>query len=164
MTNFQNELLVIRHSSFVIRHFAPSASARRTYSPTGFHIARVSGGGCRDGGAVGRLAANVAARSGHQRSAERRAIALQAVQVVTEEVGNLPWDSLTTESAQQTQIPAPLGKFLPGARLAVNVVEEQMPVVSKRISVELTWTGTSGQAGAPARLTSWVFPDQQPPK
>jgi prepilin-type N-terminal cleavage/methylation domain-containing protein len=95
----------------------------------------------------------------NQRSAERRAIAMQAVQAVAEQVGNLPWDQLTTQTAQQAKIPPALKDRLPGAKLTIVVAEELAPV-SKRIAVELSWSDTKGQLRAPARLTSWAFPDE----
>lgn len=98
----------------------------------------------------------------NQRAAARRAIALQAVQAVAEQVGNLPWDQLTTETAQQTKISPPLETRLPGANLTIVVADEPTPIVSKRITTELTWTDKRGRVGAPARLTNWAFPDERP--
>jgi prepilin-type N-terminal cleavage/methylation domain-containing protein len=99
------------------------------------------------------------ALSDHQRAAERRAIAMQAVQAVAERIANLPWDQLTTEAAQQTKIPPSLASRLPGAKLTAAVAEEPTPL-SKRIEVQVGWTDTKGQGGAPIRLTSWAFPDK----
>ena len=97
--------------------------------------------------------------SAHERATSRRAIALQAAQAITEEVSNLQWNQLTTETANQAKVPAQLGPLLPGSKLTLNVVEETTPAISKRIMLELVWNGTNGQAVAPVRLTSWAFRD-----
>ena len=97
--------------------------------------------------------------SAHERATDARAIALQAAQAITEEIGNLPWDQLTTETAKQLKVPAQLGPRLPAAKLTVTVIDENTPAMSKRIMLELAWNGTNGQAVAPVRLTSWAFRD-----
>jgi len=104
------------------------------------------------------------ALSDHQRNTGRRAIAMQAVQAVSEQIGNLPWDQLETETAQHIELLSQFESRLPGAKLIVAVAEEPMPVASKRITVALIWTGAKGEIGAPVRLTSWVFPDNRPRK
>jgi prepilin-type N-terminal cleavage/methylation domain-containing protein len=96
----------------------------------------------------------------HQRATEHRAAALQAAQAVSDEVANIPWDQLTVESAKKVTIPKPLDGYLPGAKLSVSLDEEAAPAPSKRLHVDLTWNGPDGQAVAPVRLTSWVFPDR----
>jgi prepilin-type N-terminal cleavage/methylation domain-containing protein len=95
----------------------------------------------------------------HQRASEQRAIALQAAQAITEEIGNLPWDQLTTEAANHVKVPAQLDSHLPGSKLTLAVVEESEPIASKRINLELVWNGTNGQMVAPVRLTSWAYRD-----
>jgi prepilin-type N-terminal cleavage/methylation domain-containing protein len=97
--------------------------------------------------------------SAHGRATSQRAIALQAAQAISEEVSNLPWDQLTTEAADQAKVPAQLDPRLPGSKLTLTVVEETTPAISKRITLELVWNGTNGQAVAPVRLTSWAFRD-----
>src|SRR4051812_21411578 len=98
------------------------------------------------------------ALSVHQRASERRAVALEAVQAVADQVANIPWDHLTAESATKVPIPKPLDGYLPGAKLSVSLDEQAAPQ-SRRIHVELTWNGSDGQTVAPVRLTSWAFPE-----
>jgi hypothetical protein len=98
------------------------------------------------------------ATNNHQRSNERRVIALQAVQAVADQVANIPWEQLTAESAKQVTIPRPLQSYLPGSTLAITVDEEPAPAAAKRIHVELAWNSADGKPGAPVRLTSWAFP------
>jgi|SRR3954451_15357489 prepilin-type N-terminal cleavage/methylation domain-containing protein len=99
--------------------------------------------------------------SSHQRAAERRVVALEAVQSVADEIGNMRWDTVTIESAKQVTIPKPLQSYLPGATLNVAMNDEATPV-SKRLRIELSWPGADGKPVAPVRLTTWVFPEQTP--
>jgi prepilin-type N-terminal cleavage/methylation domain-containing protein len=96
----------------------------------------------------------------HQRATEHRAAALQAVQAISDEVANIPWNRLTAESAKEVRIPKPLDGYLPGAKISVSLDEEGAPAPAKRLHVDLTWNGPDGQAVAPVRLTSWIFPDR----
>lgn len=96
----------------------------------------------------------------HQRVSDCRAAALEAVQAVSDQIANIPWDQLTTESAKKVTIPKPLDGYLPDAKLSVSLDEVATPTTSRRIHVELTWQGPDGQAVAPVRLTSWVYPER----
>jgi prepilin-type N-terminal cleavage/methylation domain-containing protein len=94
-----------------------------------------------------------------QRAADRRTIALEAIQAVSDQVANIPWDNLSIESARRVTIPQPLQTYLPGAILSLSLDDEAAPVPSRRMHVELTWNAPDGQPVAPANLTSWIFPD-----
>ena len=96
----------------------------------------------------------------HQRASERRAVALEAVQAVADQVANFPWEQLTAESAKKVTIPKQLAGYLPGAKLSVSLDKEPTPTESRRIHIDLTWNGADGQAVAPVRLTSWAFPER----
>jgi len=96
----------------------------------------------------------------HQRSAVRRIVAIQAVQSISDQIANIPWDKLTTTSATQVGIPKPLEPYLPGAALKITLQDDAAPVNSKRLHVELGWSGPGGQPVAPVRLTTWIYPDQ----
>ena len=102
------------------------------------------------------------AASNQMRANERRNVALQTVQAVSEQIENMPWNSLTTEAASQIPIPELAGPYLPGAKLTVAVNDETDPP-AKRVLVEITWNGRGGQRSEPVRLTSWVFPENVPP-
>jgi hypothetical protein len=97
--------------------------------------------------------------AGQQRAAERHAIAMQAVQAISEQIGNIPWEQLTTEAAAKVAMPAPLERHLPAAKLLVVVEDQAEPVAAKRIRVELTRSGPGDTPAAPVRLTSWVYPE-----
>ena len=97
-----------------------------------------------------------------QRAADRRALALQAVQNLTEQIGNQPWEKLTPEAVRQFAVPKSVAARLPGANVVVEVVDEAEPVEAKRVSVELIWLAADKQYAKSIRLTSWVFPGQLP--
>jgi hypothetical protein len=97
-----------------------------------------------------------------QRATERRALALAAVQAVAEQVGNTRWDELTVEAAGKVEIPEAARRQLPGVKLDVTVQDELQPVAAKRVTITLVWNGPHGQATAPLRLTTWVFPEDSP--
>jgi len=100
--------------------------------------------------------------SSQMRANERRNVALQAVQAVSEQIENMAWDSLTTEAANQISIPELAKPYLPNAKLIVAVNDETDPP-AKRVVVEITWNGRGGQRSQPVRLTSWIFPEDVPP-
>lgn len=91
-----------------------------------------------------------------QTAADRRIVALQTLQAVSEQVGNIPWEQLTTEAANQVRIPLAAASYLPDAKLITTVDEETDPV-SKRIVVQLVWRGAGNQKPEPVQLTSWAF-------
>ena len=97
--------------------------------------------------------------SDRQRAGERRAAALQTVDALAEQLGNMPWDGLTSAAADELTIPETMKRHLPGAVLRVTVVGETAPVTAKRLTIELNWDGPRGQAAAPVQLTSWAFPE-----
>jgi hypothetical protein len=102
--------------------------------------------------------------SAYQRTADRRIIALEAVQSVSDQIANIPWDKLTAASATTVSIPKPLQPYLPAPALRISLSEEATPVPSKQLRVELAWRGSDGQPVAPVRLTTWIYPELRPPK
>jgi hypothetical protein len=102
------------------------------------------------------------ALKGQQRAAERRAVALQTVQTLSEGINNMLWDEITPEAVKRVGIPSEIAPYLPGAELVIAVVDEQEPIAAKRISMELKWNGPGGQPARPAQLTTWVFPEAPP--
>jgi prepilin-type N-terminal cleavage/methylation domain-containing protein len=96
--------------------------------------------------------------SNQVRANERRNVALQTIQAVSEQIENMPWDQLTAEAASQIATPELAAPYLPGAKLTVVVNEETDPP-AKRVVVEITWNGHGGRRAGPVRLTSWVFPE-----
>jgi prepilin-type N-terminal cleavage/methylation domain-containing protein len=103
------------------------------------------------------------ALASQQRAVERRTLALQTVQALSEQIGNLPWDQVTTEAVGKVEIPALAAPHLPGAKLSVAVHEEQAPTAARRVTVSLSWRGPDGKPNRPASLTTWVFPESSQP-
>jgi hypothetical protein len=99
--------------------------------------------------------------SDHVRANERRVLALQAVQAVSEEIDNIPWEQLNEETAASVRIPDAVASHLPGAKFTATVSDESDPP-AKRVTVEITWNIRNGQPTVPTRLTTWVFPDEAP--
>jgi hypothetical protein len=92
-----------------------------------------------------------------RKNSRRRIYAQQAIAVVSEQVANMPWNDLTTETAQKITIPDRLRPYISGGKLIVEVAEEANPA-AKRVSATMTWEDCKGRATAPIRLTTWVFP------
>jgi type II secretory pathway pseudopilin PulG len=101
--------------------------------------------------------------STQQRAADRHAVAVQTINALAEQLGNLPWNELTPEAAKQVAIPAAVAPHLPGAKLVASVYDEQDGTAAKRVAIELTWNMPSGQPAGPVRIISWSFPDELPP-
>lgn len=94
--------------------------------------------------------------SDQRRAGERRDAALQAAQVVTEQVGNIPWDQLTADALHHMSFPMPLADRLPDGKLAITAIDETSPI-AKRVQVEVQWSSRGKPTSV--RLTSWVFPE-----
>jgi type II secretory pathway pseudopilin PulG len=103
----------------------------------------------------------MAALSKQVRANERRLLALQTAQAVSEQLQNQPWERLSSDAVKETPLPESVAARLPGAILKVAVVDEADPV-AKRITVEITWNGSGAERSAPVRLTSWAFPENAP--
>lgn len=92
-----------------------------------------------------------------RKNSQRRIYAQQAVAVVSEQIANMRWNDLTTETAQEIKIPDRLLPYVSGGKLIVEVTEEANPT-AKRVSTTMNWEDRKGRATAPIRLTTWVFP------
>lgn len=96
--------------------------------------------------------------SRQQRTIEKRVVALETVQAVAEQIGNVPWNELTPDAMEQIAIPDQMKARLPGSKLTVRLADEDDPA-AKRITIELQ-TGEAGRPGsAMTRLTTWSFRD-----
>jgi hypothetical protein len=92
-----------------------------------------------------------------QRIGQRRELALQAAQAVSEQIGNIPWEQLTPAAVNQVAIPASLAEQLPNATLSTSIADENDPT-SRRVLVEIRWQSDDSRPSS-VRLTSWVFPE-----
>jgi hypothetical protein len=90
-------------------------------------------------------------------AADRRTLALETVQNVAEQVGNIPWAELTPETAGRLTVPEAVKAYLPEAKLAATVTDLQEPVAAKRVTIQLTWNAPNGLTARPVKLTVWSF-------
>jgi hypothetical protein len=97
-----------------------------------------------------------------QRAMEERALALQAVQNLAEQIGNLPWEQITQDAVRQLVVPESFAARVPRAEVVAEITDQAEPLVAKRVSVELSWPAPDDQVAKSVRLTSWVFPAQSP--
>ena len=95
-----------------------------------------------------------------QRALERRAVALQTIQAVSEQLGNMSWEMLNQQAANSLALPELVRTRLPGATLTAIVADEPLPVAAKRLLVEISWDAPNGQPAGPLRLATWVFQSQ----
>jgi prepilin-type N-terminal cleavage/methylation domain-containing protein len=99
----------------------------------------------------------------HQaRANEQRRIALQTVQILSEQIENVPWDNLPAAASNQLPLPASAAAHLPAAKLSIAVSDETDPI-ARRIAVEITWKDGGAARAGPVRLTNWVFPENPRP-
>ena len=96
--------------------------------------------------------------SRQSRTDDERNIAIQSVQSVLEQVENIPWDQLTSDSAKQVALPDVAASRLKGAKLKLAVTDEPS-LTAKRILAELDWNGPDGERTRKIRLAAWAFPE-----
>jgi hypothetical protein len=94
--------------------------------------------------------------SDHRRANEHKDVALQAAQAISEQVGNIPWDELTDDTASQIAIPGQLASELTNAKCKISLTDESNPT-AKRVLVQISWN-SNGQVPT-AQLTSWIYPE-----
>lgn len=95
-----------------------------------------------------------------QRSAERRALALDEAANLLERIAALPADEVTAERFAEWQLSDSVEQTLRDARLTIDVNDEPGDLPSRRVSLEIRWRNRAGQNDAPVRLTSWVYPSK----
>lgn len=93
-----------------------------------------------------------------RRDIERRAIALQEAANIIERVSAMPFEEITPERLADVQLSPEVRQILPAGVAQLFVEEEAGEVPSKRVRVEINWTGTAGRPEAPARLVYWAYP------
>ncbi len=92
-----------------------------------------------------------------RREIERRHAALQEAENILERLTALPWDKLSSTSAEKIELSPDLRNALPGAQLNVEVVPGESDVSEKKISLTLSWNDHGGNSVSPVRLTTWRF-------
>jgi type II secretory pathway pseudopilin PulG len=94
------------------------------------------------------------------RLADRRFVAQQVLENVMEEYSQQSWDTLSTESIQEITLPKLAVEKLPHCKITGKVVEEDDPVLAKRILLRLLWNDYPGQSSQSMTLASWSFPPE----
>jgi hypothetical protein len=92
-----------------------------------------------------------------QRVGQRRELALQAAQAVSEQIGNIPWDELNPEAVKQVAIPDSLAERLPNAALSTRIDDATNPT-AKHVRVEVAWHSSAARPSS-VRITTWVYPE-----
>ena len=94
------------------------------------------------------------------RSIDRRAAATIALENALEEMLARPWSEVNDAAIGDVQMPPSLLESHPQAALTGTVETEDEPVLSKRISLKLTW-GPAAEV-RPLSLTTWIYRQEQP--
>jgi prepilin-type N-terminal cleavage/methylation domain-containing protein len=92
-----------------------------------------------------------------RRSLDRRHCALQEAVNLMERLTARPFEQLTADSVRDAVLSQDVAGSLPHGELTVSVRDENTPVNSKQVRVQIRWQSRTGQWQAPVRLTSWVY-------
>jgi prepilin-type N-terminal cleavage/methylation domain-containing protein len=92
-----------------------------------------------------------------RRATERRMIALAEAANVTESLGSLAWDEITSERITQYRLSESAQQILGGGVLKIALEPSTSGPPAKLVRVEITWPGTAGGTDPPVRLSSWIF-------
>ena len=84
----------------------------------------------------------------------QRQEAAQGLGNLMDELTSRPYEQLTSDAAENLELPEALRNQLPGAKLKVEISGTEPGV--KRIRMELGWNQRNGRPIAPMRLTAWV--------
>lgn len=98
-----------------------------------------------------------------QRAIEHCQLAVQEAANLMERLCARPWPQLTPETARQLQLREEIRQVLPGAALAVSVVQPAGEPEAKRIAVEIRWQGKPNRAMRPVRLVAWKYRSESSP-
>lgn len=99
----------------------------------------------------------------HQaRLANRRFIAQQVLENLMEESLLIPWQSLSTATVQELDLPPFALEKLPGCQLEAEVRDSQEPIPAKQITFRLNWPARNNPRQKPVALTTWTYQEPQP--
>lgn len=92
-----------------------------------------------------------------RRASQYRLVATQEVANILEYVAISPYDQLTPEQIDSMRLPAVAEAALPGATLRVDLTTLDTVPPAKRVTVQVAWTGGSGQPVKPVRVVTWKY-------
>jgi hypothetical protein len=96
-------------------------------------------------------------RARQQRAIDCRELAVAEAANLMEQLTSLSWNDLTRERLAPLKLSDSIRQSIPAATLAVMVEPSVDKPDAKRISIQIEYSGPSGQAVRPVRLTSWVY-------
>jgi hypothetical protein len=96
-----------------------------------------------------------------RRVGTQRAVAAQEAGNLMEELMSRPWEELTAERVADVALSARCLRYVPEARLRIDVTEEEQTAVPRRIDIRIDWPQPAGQAGRPVRLVAWRYPHEE---
>lgn len=87
--------------------------------------------------------------------------AQQALQNLMEEFIANEWTSIDDDGIASLSLPEETSRRLAGAELSGNIVDEDEPVIAKRITLQLRWKTTGAERKQELRLTNWIYQRQE---
>ncbi len=105
----------------------------------------------------------IKATTEQQRAIEHRQLAVQEAANLMERLCGRPWPQLTPEAVRQVQLREEMRQVLPGAELAIDVVQPAGEPAAKRISVQIRWQDKANRATRPVRLVAWKYRPKSSP-
>jgi hypothetical protein len=82
--------------------------------------------------------------------------AVEAAANVLESARALPWESLTSQWAQNQQLPESLSKRLAAGKVIVQLTQESGCPTIKRVRVTIDWQQESGLPAQPVELVAFI--------
>lgn len=92
-----------------------------------------------------------------RRADQRHRQALAEASNIMERLAAEPWERITNEDLQNSQLAAPIRRQLPEAQLRVALHESADAPTAKQIALELSWNDHTGKQVAPVRLSVWIY-------
>lgn len=93
----------------------------------------------------------------HTKLVDRQLAAQQTLENMLEEASRTPWETLTTETLAQLELPQNAPASLRHAKLSSEIFTEEKPALAKRVTLRLTWQGSPSKIQPPLVLTTWVY-------
>jgi len=109
------------------------------------------------GAAMVAVAHTVAATAVQRQSAERQTLATQEAANLMERIYVLSVDEITAEKVSELRLSPSCHDRLPDAKLDITVESATQEPLSKKIGIQIEWTGHGGIRSQPVRLTAWKY-------
>ncbi len=113
------------------------------------------------GAAMVAVAHTVATLAVQRQSAERQTLATQEAANLMERLFVLPADDITAERVSELQLSPSCHDRLPDAKLDITIEPAGLEPTSKKIGIQIEWTGHGGMRSPPVRLTAWKYAKEE---